>query len=619
MKLNKVFTAFAVLSVAACSIYAAEKPAEPAWVPPDPSGVVLQHAWVPPQPFGIAFDPVAFGHILLPDVIETVTPKQTADVSAFKREYQIELERFSIYNDGTHPVETAKGLNAALQHARSNAFNRIVFPTGTYLISESIPILLNHQDTIIDLNGATLKMNPNAQPKYALVRMIDGAKNLRLTNGTLLGDRDEHDYETQPGTHEWGAGLSMMGGEQIEIDHLTLEGFIGDGVSSSAIGARDRPELLARIHHSVYGKHLESGGFDAAGNKVDNVTTIRTREPLDLTRCKGEFEVGYLAGYMGFPFIRGRLYRIIFLNEKGQVVEQRDALQYRRILVPEGASQANFQFYQADIPEEPAHAGAAKGSWMVRINRFTPSCDVHFHNNRMIRNRRLGMAYCGGQRWVIEDNAFVNNGGVAPGFGVDFEDGWELMQDVVFRRNTFKGNQAGDLVVCAGSELIFEDNVFEKSVVVHGRPHNYTFRRNRFVGGSVKYSTRTGIASIHDNTYEACKQVTIYFDTKGVADGLNHLGKQPLQTPPLQLRNETFTRVGKVTGTYLDFHDCRFSETELVAGVDTQLARFMNCQFEESTLSFETKGPDVVWVAEPGAEGLSLDGPGLARKRRLSK
>lgn len=618
MKSNKALTVFAVLTLLTCSVHAEKKPVEAAWAPPDLSSVGFEHAWVPPKPFGAVFKPVDFGYTLLPDLVETVTPKPTADMLAFKREYKIELKRFGIFNDGTHPVETANGLNAALQHARSNAFNRIVFPSGTYVISELTPLELNHQNTVIDLNGATLKINPNGQPKYTLVRIIDGAKSLRLTNGTLLGDRDEHDYKTQSGTHEWGAGLSMMGGEEIEIDHLTLEGFTGDGVSSTSIGSRDRPELLARIHHSVYGKDLESGGFDAAGSKVDNPATIRTREPRDLTRCKGRFEVGYQAGYLGFPFIRDRRYRIIFLNEAGQVVEQRDALQYRQVSVPVGATQANFLFYQADIPEEPAHAGAAKNSWMVRITRFTPSTDVHFHHNRMIRNRRLGMAFCGGQRWVIEENQFVNSGGASPAFGVDFEDGWELMQDVVFRRNTFKGNQAGDLVVCAGSELLFEDNVFEKSVVVHGRPHHYTFRRNRFTGGSVKYSTRTGIASIHDNTYENCKQVTVHFDTKGVADGLDHLAKQPIPTPSLQLRNETFKRVEKVSGTYLDFKDSRFIETAFVAGGDTQLARFMNCQFEASTLTFEAKGPEVVWVVVPKAEGLLVDGPGLARKRGVS-
>ncbi len=106
-----------------------------------------------------------------------------------------------------------------------------------------------------------------------------------------------------------------------------------------------------------------------------------------------------------------------------------------------------------------------KGDWIARITNLRPPTHVHFHHNVLAQNRRLGMAFCGGQKWLIENNRFEENGGTAPAYGVDFEDGSELMQDVVFRRNSFRGNRAGDLVVCAGSELVFEHNEFEKTVV----------------------------------------------------------------------------------------------------------------------------------------------------------
>ena len=41
--------------------------------------------------------------------------------------------------------------------------NRIVLPKGTYLISETEPIEIDHNDTIIDLNGAKLQINPNGE------------------------------------------------------------------------------------------------------------------------------------------------------------------------------------------------------------------------------------------------------------------------------------------------------------------------------------------------------------------------------------------------------------------------------------------------------------------------
>src|SRR5690349_13455389 len=65
--------------------------------------------------------------ILLPITI-TKTPKATADISKFTKIYTIDLNKFNIKNDGTNAEETSRGLNAALQDAKAQGANRIVFP-----------------------------------------------------------------------------------------------------------------------------------------------------------------------------------------------------------------------------------------------------------------------------------------------------------------------------------------------------------------------------------------------------------------------------------------------------------------------------------------------------------
>jgi len=46
---------------------------------------------------------------------------------------------------------------------------------------------------------------------------------------------------------------------------------------------------------------------------------------------------------------------------------------------------------------------------------------VHFHDNYIFNNRALGLAICGGQKWLIEDNLFEKNGGQAPSYAIDYE------------------------------------------------------------------------------------------------------------------------------------------------------------------------------------------------------
>jgi hypothetical protein len=566
--------------------------------------------WMPPQPNE---GPRPNSDQIIPVLTVTATPKRTADASAYKKTYLIELSKFGIHNDGTHATETSKGINAALQDAKKLEANRVVFPPGLYLISEADPVVLDLHDAIVDLNGATLQIQSNGLPKYAVVEIVNGAENLRLTNGTLRGDRDTHDYKTQPGTHEWGTGLHLISGINLEVDHLNLTEFAGDGVSTTISGNRTRPELLAMIFKSVMHKELEPGGFSEKGEKIASSEKTRSKEAWDLSRCGGEFEFGYMAGLMGFPFIQGRVFQVYFLDGEGRFLEKRRCLQYRKIILPAGAKSAYFEFNQPEVSEEPAHAGAAKGQWLARITNFKPPRDVHFHHNVLSRNRCLGMAYTGGQRWVIEENRFESNGGTAPSYGVDFEDGSELLQDVVFRKNTFQGNKGGDLVVCAGTELSFEDNVFEKSVILWGRPHNYTFCRNRYNGGTVLYCTRTGIASIHDNWYQNCK-LSIVFDTKAVADGLVREPGKTVPTPPLLLIGEHLDHVQDVGGTYLNFKKSNFRDTTLTAGPKTQLVQFEGCDFANSTLNFEEKGPGVAYLLKDNKGELPTTGPGEQRK-----
>ena len=228
----------------------------------------------------------------------------------------------------------------------------------------------------------------------------------------------------------------------------------------------------------------------------------------------------------------------------------------------------------------------------------------------------MGFAFCGGQKWLFENNIFEKNGPDVVGWAFDFEDGWELMQDIVLRKNIFKGNLRGDVVVCAGSELLFEDNVFGNNVHLHGRPHNYIFRRNKFMGGNIGYTTRTGIAKIHNNIYRNCKKITIKFDTKAVADGLYRKPGQTVSTPPLTLENETLVNVEKVTGTYLNFINSTMKNVDFVAGKDTYLIDFQNCTFKDCSIDYQVKGPNMT-VKFSGCKGkLQEKGAGIERKKK---
>ncbi len=558
--------------------------------------------------------------IILP-VTHTKLPKKTSAISDFSRIYTIDLKAFNISVDGTNPESTAKGINAALQYAKKNGFNRIVFPKGTYMVPENDPIVIDLKNTVIDFNGATVTIRPNGLEKYSIIEVVQGAENIRLTNGTVRGDRNEHDYKTIKGTHEGGAGLHMIGGKEIEIDHMTFLDCTGDGVCASSLGTRTRKELLERIFFRIYPKkHLESGTFNEKGEKAPSPEKTRTAQPIDMSRFENEFEIGYLAGYQGFPFVLGRVFQIYFYDKDGRFLEKRKCLQYRKISRPDNAKFLNLEFNQPEVTDKPFHSGASANSWVLSINNFLPPVDVHFHHNRMSGSRRLGLALCGGQRWILENSEFTGNGGTPPAYGVDLEDGWELVYDIVFRNNIFRDNAGGGLVVCAGSELLFERNLFESTpkhpsrVVLYGRAYNYFFVNNTIKGGTVNFGSRTGIATISGNTYENCTMKVVY-DGKGVADGLYRKNKDDcVKTPPLVLKNETLKNVTDLSGTYLVFENSKFDHVKVTAGKDTMLISFRNCDILNSVLFYQA-GPGKIFIDFKNNRGaFREEGPGTGRK-----
>lgn len=501
----------------------------------------------------------------LATITGTNIPKATADASAFTREYLIDLKQFGISSDGTNPVETSRGINGALQHAKEAGANRIVFPKGTYLISEADPIVFDHKDTVVDFNGSILQMNPNGLTRYTVVEVRDGASNLRLTNGQIKGDRDAHDYKTVKGTHEHCMGITFSGGRQLEVDHLTISDVPGSGVSTRVVGGRG-----ARSFYFITAKDLVLGEFSDTGEKVAGSKKLITTKAYDISNCGEAFEFGYTLGYQGYPSVKGRSYQAYFYDENNVFIEKRDCLQFQSIAIPRKAKFVRLEFNQAEIKN------GAEGM-VGRLTNLAQPVDVHFHNNHMINNRTLGMAFCGGQKWIIEHNLFEANGGNAPGFGVDFEDGWDLMREIVFRNNNFKANRAGDLVVCAGTEMIFEGNTFAGAVILYDRTNNYAFKGNTITGGRVLFKTGIKHAEIHDNRYIECRLEVRWNENKWQG------------VPPLTLTGETLERMAGIAGGHLVFVDSTITASRIVANKDTRLIHFRNCDLTGVAVEADAK------------------------------
>jgi hypothetical protein len=415
--------------------------------------------------------------------------KQT-HIMTFKNEkpgYVIDLANFNIKNDGTSHKETSLGLNKALQYAKEQDFEKIIFPKGTYLIDEANPIILDFKNTIIDLNGSTLQINTNGLEKYSIVEFRESAENVRLTNGTIRGDKDTHDYLTIKAPHEWGCGVVFKSGVNLQMDNVTVINVTGYGVSTESGVTND----LNRFH-TLNIKNTTQGSISDNGKTITSTTSTKTIKPYDVSVCDGEFELGYTLGYQGYPYLKNREYTSYFYDENMTFIQKKECVQFRKVDIPKGSRYVHFVFPQANITSDLGYY-----AW---ISNLKPPTNVILKDNLIKGNRSLGMAFTGGQQWTIENNVFEENGGNAPSYAVDFEDGWELMQDVVFKNNKFINNK-NDLVVCAGDNLIFKGNEFQHLAYFWGRTTNYKFKNNIINSGSASFEVKNSSCEVSGNTY----------------------------------------------------------------------------------------------------------------------
>lgn len=411
------------------------------------------------------------------------------------KNYGVDIQKFNINNNGLNPIETSKGINDALNYAAKNKYDKITFPKGEYCISEENPITMV-SNLIVDLNGATFKINDNGLQHYTVID-FSNCSNSQLINGIILGDRETHDYKTIEGSHEWTCGIVFNNYDNCILDNVTISSFPGYGISSS-LG-----ENLSDLIIGVTKENLSIGNINDKGKLNNKKGTIRTIDPLNISNVGGEFELGYNKGYMGYPYMQSKEYLSYFYDENMKFISKVDnCKQYKKVLIPDNAKYVHFVFKQDYVPER---GDTDFNGTTVFLTNYSSPNNITIKNCLIEKNKSLGMGICGGYNWNIENNMFKENGGGAPGYAIDLEDGWEYMDSFLFKNNKFIGNN-NDIVSCAGDNIIFENNSFTSTVYMWGRTTNYKFLNNSFsniaMNINYEYSTDTECSG---NTYNNCR------------------------------------------------------------------------------------------------------------------
>ncbi|QCE42851.1 right-handed parallel beta-helix repeat-containing protein [Psychroserpens sp. NJDZ02] len=154
--------------------------------------------------------------------------------------YCIDLQVWDIPNDRREPVKTTDNIQAAIDWAVAEGYGEICLPAGHYLIGkygndiyQAGLVLESNTAFLLDQN-AVIEMAPNDKWNYCAIA-VRGKSNVVISGGTLLGDRDGHEYtpRTSDGAtaHDEGHLICIEGeSEFVTVENVTLGKANGDGV-----------------------------------------------------------------------------------------------------------------------------------------------------------------------------------------------------------------------------------------------------------------------------------------------------------------------------------------------------------------------------------------------------
>lgn len=394
-----------------------------------------------------------------------------------------DLAQFKISSDDTHPVETTAGLTEMLKFAGERGYRKVVLPKGgRYRIDENSTVKMATRLTL-DMNGSTFKLNPNANSGALMLEFVN-CFDSHVINGTFEGDIKEHDYANSPKNAEWINCMSISENcEYCSVADVLIKDVTGYGTCTNHRHSFTRSQDV--------GEFLQ-GDVDEQGRDVPS--EIRTTSKKFVTvdeyvKSCGFMQLGIYLGYQGNSAGHW-VYKAHFYDADKKYIESIEGYLYRRLYPPANAKFARFTLLSDAKPANLA------------VYNFRSPYNCAFINIKHENIRCVGMALSGFVNLLVEGCTFENCGQKLARCAFDAEDGWDLMQDLTFRKNVFGTNPANEFLTCGGHNFMMENNTMK--AYIWERTNSYVFRGNTLKSAEYRVGRgmRTGFVRVQNNTHQ---------------------------------------------------------------------------------------------------------------------
>lgn len=321
-------------------------------------------------------------------------------------------------------------------------------------------------------------------------------ENIFIKNGYIKGDgyvldadgNDVKDKIMQECYNSGWRNVEILGKSIEASNNLIIEGgkniifnncYIGDspGFNISIGNCIALKNYYPNANNLEYGNINELNGINIETDKYVRSPLIDIHEGIKLSNqiliTDPTHVTIYYYGYFS------RLINIYFYDiEQKYIGCQLFKLRHSILTIPE-----NTYYIRLSVPligdEKINNTGNSDFGNSIFSIKFTKKNRIEFYNCEIAKNYSCGIAHSG--NGVIIDNCnFHDNIGRMPWCDIDSEDGWEKMQNNIFKNSIF--NSQYGIILCSGINYVFKNNII-KSFTGYDQEQNIKWYKNTFIPG----------------------------------------------------------------------------------------------------------------------------------------
>lgn len=414
-------------------------------------------------------------------------PKKPSMDSVISSPYVIDLNRWTIKNDGTDSSSTTKGINDALVWAKSQGINHCILPTGTYTLkidSTTFSCIVMQSGMHFEMAaGCVLQLDANSSPWYRIFN-LKGITTSKISGGTIIGDKKTHIYQL---------GVKFVrGGVNADGSLNTNPNFI----RSEIVDRYENPGLLKLF------RLWNINGITTSGYSFFQYKDTVSSSTLAGFRTNGQFAPAAPTGRGWFAEISNANKMIFAIDitssplsdaQIAQINAKVDAQNYTHEF-GHGIELAGSNYIEIDRVEISNCTGdAIFSSWLEYKQNPTDytqeqmGSNIYINDSNLHHCRRQGVSIVGSNDVSIMNNKIhhigkaddgVTEDGTSPMFGIDIESMWsetniptwrpelnqsglELNTRIYIRDNYISNNSRGHFVNADGINVVLENNTFE--------------------------------------------------------------------------------------------------------------------------------------------------------------